>query len=97
MKNKGNKKLFQIIQLRYCGASFNSELKGENYGKYSNTWIYIWTYGCVLGNVGTFYWNSLCKKNGKPYKTSERKGNPRRGLQGRVIHGFVPVSHRGVG
>ncbi|MFL2789365.1 MAG: recombinase family protein [Paracoccaceae bacterium] len=46
--------------------------------------------------MGTFYWNSLCKKNGKPYKTSERKGNPRRGLQGQVIHGFVPVSHRGV-
>ena len=60
---------------------------------YGNTWIYIWNYGYVFGNDGIYIWNYVFKKNRKTYKTTERKGNPRTGLQRRLIHTSRQLRH----
>ncbi len=38
----------------------------------------------------------MFKKNRKTYKTTERKGNPRTGLQRRLIHTSRQLRHGGV-
>ena len=61
----------------------NSELKRGNYGRISSNGICFWD-----------GWSGCTRSFGKTNKDPKRKRNSRRGLQGRVNHGFKTLSNR---
>ena len=67
------------------GVVLNSELKRGNYGRISSNGICFWD-----------GWSGCTRSFGKTNKDPKRKRNSRRGLQGRVNHGFKTLSNGGV-
>ena len=74
--------MHQTNLLRDSGVISNSASKRGNYGSNGDTGFCIWT-------------NSICS-NRKINKDSERKKNPRRGLQRGIMHCLKTLSHGGV-
>ena len=66
----------------YGGVSWNSDLKGENYGRVGSNWFCSGS-----GRTHSIY------STRKTYKDFKRKGDSRRRLQGRVKHCSNSISH----